>query len=101
MKETATERINKRIKELRTTNSFITWNMIGVIPYYPTGRHRLTYEGRIVFDIMEKFNMEYISYKDKFDDKVFRSNSKGFYNGILMRRFEKINKIKERINENN
>ena len=64
MKETATERISKRIKLLLSTKSFITWDMIDVIPYYPTGRHRLTYEGGIVFDIMEKFNLEYISYKD-------------------------------------
>lgn len=100
MKETTTERISKRIKLLLSTKSFITWDMIEVVPYYPTGRHRLTYEGRIVFDIMSKYNNEYISYREKFDDKSFHGNSKGFYNGILMRRFEKIEKIKEKISIN-
>ena len=48
-KETATERINKKINELCLKHSFITWDMIGVDPYTRTGRHRLTYEGGIVY----------------------------------------------------
>lgn len=98
--ETATERISKRINELRRAHSFITWDMIGVKPYYPTGRHGLTYEGGIVYSIMEKLKMKYVRYGDKFNDKYHHNNTKGFYNNTLLRRFEKINKIKESINEN-
>lgn len=98
-KETATERISKRIYELSRIHSFITWDMIGVDPYTQTSRHRLTYEGSIVYKIMDNLKMEYIRYGEKFEDKYYHKNTKGFLNNLLLRRFEKINKIKERINE--
>ena len=73
--------------------------MIGVEPYYPTGRHHLTYEGGIVFEIMDKLKMVYIRYGEKFEDNFYHRNSKGFFNNILLRRKEKINKIKDRIKD--
>lgn len=98
-KETATERINSRINELRNKHPFITWDMIGVEPYKNTSRYRLTYEGGIVYAIMEKLKMEYVRYGEKFEDNFYHGNTKGFFSNPLYRRIEKINKIKERIND--
>ena len=45
---------------------------------------------------MSDLNIEYVRYGEVFDDKNFHKNTKGFSN-ILLRRIEKVNKIKERI----
>ena len=97
-KETATDRIRKKINELCLKHSFITWDMIGVDPYTRTGRHRLTYEGGIVYKIMSDLNIEYVRYGDVFNELNYHKNTKGFSN-TLLRRIEKINNLKERINE--
>ncbi len=98
-KQTATERLTERINVLLNTQSFITWDMIDVLPYTQTGRTRLTYEGKIVFAIMEKYDLDYVRYVEKFDDKLLHGNTKGFYNGLLLKRSRKIMKIKEKVNK--
>lgn len=84
MNETTKKMIPRTIDLLRTSEVFITWKMLNVLPYQSTGQRHLTYEGCLVFDYMKQLGLEYMSFNRTNIKGKMHGNTKGFLNRNLM-----------------
>lgn len=96
MRTTKKEIFTATIKKLMMTKNIITWGDLNVNPL--TGyRHHLSYDGKIIHQVMNELGIEYVRYSDKFSDQKMHGNTKLFYVDIKKMRLDKLKEIESNI----
>jgi hypothetical protein len=96
MKKTIKQQIRNNIDRLIRTENFITWTILEISPYTHNDRYA-SYEAKLVFEYMEKIDIEYVRYSEISTDKRMHGNAKVFYNDIAARRNKKLQQINKLI----
>ncbi len=106
MQQTITKKqlIRSKVDSLLQDKAFITWDMIGICPYYIDKDlcviyKYYSYEAKVVYKYMKKLGIDYVRYSDIYSDKKRHGNNRGFYYDIKKIRKRKIESIM-RLNQN-